>query len=338
MAAAESFKQQGNEYFAAKRYREAIGFYRQGIDANPDDKQVREALLLNSAAANIALKNYGSALHNARDAMITNPRSLKALFRAGTAFLALDRTTDALGCCELALQFEPGAPDFVALQAKASERAATIARKEAERKERARRKRVEQEAIQVALLVRCCLQSRGLWIADTPADVADIPHVPHFDPEQLPPTSTDAVPLIDPKEPWQAPDPVRTPLIMPVLMLYPQHHESDLIAEYHEDTPLSAHLEVMFPPEARGQLPWDSQGEYVAGRLSVIALTHKGKMLRVAPRLTLRELLDSAAEGVGAERDGIELRGGAVRLHAFPRGSPAERAWIDETKAAVRST
>lgn len=52
---AQNFKEQGNEYFKGKRYREALSFYAQGVDAKPDDAQLREALLLNRAACNLEL-------------------------------------------------------------------------------------------------------------------------------------------------------------------------------------------------------------------------------------------------------------------------------------------
>jgi hypothetical protein len=53
---AQNFKEQGNEYFRGKRYREALGFYTQGVDTKPDDAQLREALLLNRAACNLELR------------------------------------------------------------------------------------------------------------------------------------------------------------------------------------------------------------------------------------------------------------------------------------------
>jgi len=53
---AQNFKEQGNEYFKGKRYREALGFYTQGISAKPEDVQLKEALLLNRAACNLELR------------------------------------------------------------------------------------------------------------------------------------------------------------------------------------------------------------------------------------------------------------------------------------------
>lgn len=50
-----NFKEQGNSYFKGKRWREAAGFYTQGIDAKPSDKVVLEVLHINRAACNLEL-------------------------------------------------------------------------------------------------------------------------------------------------------------------------------------------------------------------------------------------------------------------------------------------
>jgi hypothetical protein len=55
---AQNFKEQGNDYFKGRRYREALGFYTQGIDVKPTDPAVREILLCNRAACNIELSKY----------------------------------------------------------------------------------------------------------------------------------------------------------------------------------------------------------------------------------------------------------------------------------------
>lgn len=53
---AQNFKEQGNDYFKGKRYREAVGFYTQGIDAKPTDQTLLDALLCNRAACNLELR------------------------------------------------------------------------------------------------------------------------------------------------------------------------------------------------------------------------------------------------------------------------------------------
>lgn len=55
---AQNFKEQGNDYYKGKRYREALGFYTQGVDAKPTDKSLLEALLCNRAACNLELRTW----------------------------------------------------------------------------------------------------------------------------------------------------------------------------------------------------------------------------------------------------------------------------------------
>lgn len=50
-----NFKEQGNTYFKGKRWREAAGFYTQGIDVKPTDKALLEALHINRAACDLEL-------------------------------------------------------------------------------------------------------------------------------------------------------------------------------------------------------------------------------------------------------------------------------------------
>ena len=52
---AQNFKEQGNDYFQGRRYREALGFYTQGVDAKPTDPGLQVALLINRAACNLEL-------------------------------------------------------------------------------------------------------------------------------------------------------------------------------------------------------------------------------------------------------------------------------------------
>ena len=55
---AENFKEQGNDYYKGKRYREALGFYTQGVDAKPENSKLLEALLCNMAACNLELREF----------------------------------------------------------------------------------------------------------------------------------------------------------------------------------------------------------------------------------------------------------------------------------------
>ena len=52
---ATNFKTQGNQAFRERRYRDALGFYTQGIQVKSGDQEIENALLLNRAAVNLEL-------------------------------------------------------------------------------------------------------------------------------------------------------------------------------------------------------------------------------------------------------------------------------------------
>ena len=171
---AQNFKEQGNEYFRGKRYREALGFYSQGVDAKPDDAQLREALLLNRAACNlelrvspffltfltlfvrgkVSLENYGSVLRDCATVIAANSRASKAYYRAGLALLALERVEEALDVCSRAGEGVADDAGFRALRARAEKKREELRRKEEERKERARHVEEEKRKMDVAFAVR----------------------------------------------------------------------------------------------------------------------------------------------------------------------------------------
>ena len=170
---AQNFKEQGNEYFRGKRYREALGFYTQGVDAKPDDVQLKEALVLNRAACNLELRvsflfyltcfvrgcveNYGSVLRDCATVIAANPRASKAYYRAGLALLALERVDEALDVCTRAGEGAAEDMGFRTLRARAEKVREELRRKEEVRKERARRAKEEKRKMDVAFAVRFSL-------------------------------------------------------------------------------------------------------------------------------------------------------------------------------------
>ena len=93
-------------------------------------------------------------MHEARAALIENPKSVKALYRAARGFLALDRVADAKGCCDLALELDPSNQELVKLQERVSQRKERLDLLEAERAERKRRQGLENQALQMAFVSR----------------------------------------------------------------------------------------------------------------------------------------------------------------------------------------
>lgn len=119
-------------------------------------------------------------------------------------------------------------------------------------------------------------------------------------------------------------------MTFPVMFLYPQHAMSDMISHFVEDTPFSAHVEAMFPPQAPAP-QWDQKGEYVAGNLVVYAMTYRKRLLKTGKKMTLRDVFKAGREKPGDPVDGLELKDGVLTFVVLPKGE-AEQKWIEEFK------
>ncbi|KAJ7759008.1 hypothetical protein DFH07DRAFT_772340 [Mycena maculata] len=296
---AQNFKEQGNDYFKGKRFREALGFYSQGIDAKPTDVVLQEALLCNRAACNLELKNNGSVLRDCSKALTLNSKSSKAFYRS---LVALERVDEALDCCDRCLKFDPENKGVQALRLRSQEIKAAK-----EKKEQTRLAEL-QKAKEVKYKLNVAFRERNL-IAIPKKDGSQNPFAPHFDPE----------------------DPTDSTLIIPVFFLYPQYATSDVIPEFVEDTPFAAHLAAMFPPRA---LPpnWDVKGEYVDGQLVIYAMTHRKRLLKVGKKMTLRDVCSAAKGKVGEPWDGLEVKDGCLTFAVLLKGD-VEKNWVEEYKS-----
>ncbi|KAH9943373.1 uncharacterized protein BXZ73DRAFT_40425 [Epithele typhae] len=305
---AQNFKEQGNDYFKGKKYREALGFYAQGVDAHPDDKTLLEALLCNSAACNLELQNYGSVLKDCSKAIGNNPKCSKALYRSALALVALERYAEAIDCCERCLQFDDGNQSVQGICEKARKLKEEKDRKEWERQERLKQEQLKQQRLRVAF------QQRNIIIKPVPDNVSRSPYEPHFDPE----------------------DKTNNTMIFPVLFMYPQYATTDMISHYQEDAPFVAHIGAMFPPNA--PMPeWDKKGEYVNGNLVVFGWTKRKRLLKIGKKMTLRDVCQAAKAKDGDLRDGLEMTDGTLTFVVLPKG-PEEQKWVEDFKKTRESS
>lgn len=145
-------------------------------------------------------------------------------------------------------------------------------------------------------------------MADSPNTVSEIDYKPHFDLE----------------------DPTGRTLILPVLFLYPQYATSDIIAEFVEDSPFSAHIERMFPP-AESPPYWDVNAEYSVDRIVIYAVTHRQRLLKVGKKMTLSDVLKASTNKVGNPKDGLVLKDGCLSFVVLVKGD-VEQKWIEDFK------
>ncbi|KAJ7667672.1 hypothetical protein DFH06DRAFT_1322261 [Mycena polygramma] len=292
----------GNDYFKGKRYREALGFYTQGIDAKPTDVVLQEALLCNRAACNLEFKNNGSVLRDCSKALTLNPKSSKAFYRSAMALVALEKIEEALDCCDRCLEFDPENKGVQAVRVRAQKIKSDLDKKEKDRLEKLQRTKEAKYKLAVAF------RERNL-IAIPNKEGSQNPFAPHWDPE----------------------DPTDSTLIIPVFFLYPQHAISDVIPEFVEDTPFTLHLSTMFPPKAPPP-NWDTKGEYVDGQLVIYAMTHRKRLLKVGKKMTLKDVCIAAKGKDGEPKDGLEIKDGCLTFAVLPKGD-VEKKWIEEYKS-----
>ncbi|GEQ72444.1 hypothetical protein JCM33374_g6131 [Metschnikowia sp. JCM 33374] len=101
---ADEFKAQGNKYFAAKQFEQAIEQFTQAIAVSETPNHV---LFSNRSACHASLKNFDKALQDAQKCTEINPSWAKGYSRVGAAQYGLGNLDDAKNAYTKALELEP---------------------------------------------------------------------------------------------------------------------------------------------------------------------------------------------------------------------------------------
>lgn len=110
-------KDEGNDFFRAQRYEEAMGRYSEGIEVlegmeigEGEELPRRQLAVLysNRAACHGHLGSHDEATNDATKAIDLDPDYLKALLRRAAAHEVMDRPEDALGDYKAVLEKDPG--------------------------------------------------------------------------------------------------------------------------------------------------------------------------------------------------------------------------------------
>ncbi|KAJ9442054.1 DnaJ-like protein subfamily C member 7-like protein [Diplonema papillatum] len=101
----DELKKKGNEAYVEKDYATAIQFYTEA--AETDEGKTSDVILVNRAAAHIALKDYASAQSDCKTALELNPKNVKAHLRMGKACWMLCELEEAEAYYSHALVLEP---------------------------------------------------------------------------------------------------------------------------------------------------------------------------------------------------------------------------------------
>lgn len=102
-----NYKEDGNWYMKYKKFRCAILAYTEGIKAKCNNEEVTAVLYNNRSAANYCLKNYRSALMDAKKSLQFRPDYAKPRNRAALCAAHLDRFDECKTLCYQILEDDP---------------------------------------------------------------------------------------------------------------------------------------------------------------------------------------------------------------------------------------
>ncbi|KAK6512671.1 hypothetical protein TWF506_008846 [Arthrobotrys conoides] len=277
---AENFRQQGNESYRSKYWRDAIEFYTKALAIRCSIDEINGACYSNRAACNLELRNYRKTNLDCAEALRLNPRNVKALYRSAQACLALDKIPEAEDCVRRGFAIDKNNSSFEAIYQKISSRKEALARLQQASQERERSSKAKEVALKRALEARHVIQR--------------VTSTRHLD---LPEDAT--VQLQDPLDP-------ESNLCFPVVILYPLHLQSDFIKSLSENETIHSQLQDILSPT---NLPeWDKEGEYVYPGVDVLVEkkrydTHgKPSLSKIRPKTSLKKVI---AEGKLELIDGI---------------------------------
>ncbi|TPX36182.1 hypothetical protein SmJEL517_g01638 [Synchytrium microbalum] len=279
---ATNFKNQGNEAFKERRYKDARVFYSRGLDHKCDDIDLNTTLLVNRAAAHIELGNYRQVLLDCAAALKLSPKNVKAFYRSARACTALERFEEAVDCCERGLEIDPTNDALKReLEVIETKRGEAVKHQEAKRAQQ-----LEIQAQDQAL--SDALKARNIRSIETGSGIH--------------PAAEDHHILLDP---------ATNTLSIPVLFLYPEYSQSDFIAAFNENDTFGEHIHTVFddPP------PWDAKKEYLPDKLDVYFETRNDghpKLVRIGHDRVLKDVF---------RHDGFRIVDGVASFFVVVGGS-----------------
>ncbi|KAJ2664537.1 HSP70/90 co-chaperone [Coemansia sp. RSA 1200] len=311
---ARLLKDEGNVCFKRGRYADAATAYTNALTYDIDEigeRDLRVSLLLNRAAANLALQNHGLVLRDCADALRIRPHAPKALYRAARACVALDKFDEADECCRWGLGLDPGNTGLVAVQAQAADaRAAHDARIRA-REERARARAESRDRLRRAVAIRT-----GLTFDVSATRTGDYSARPRTDPAAWETEDGRQVSL----------DESSGHLLWPVVFVYPEAKQSDLVERFDETRTLREMLRdqvLALPP------PWDNANrpKYTVDNIDAFFIHRPVGGLDRDERLVKIGLDTCLASALDNEK--FVIRDGVPVFIVLPRNDPFSDSFID---------
>ncbi|XP_045608799.1 tetratricopeptide repeat protein 4 [Procambarus clarkii] len=270
---AQNYKEEGNLQFKYKKYRLAVANFSEGLKQKCPDNETNAQLHNNRAAAHWHLGNYRSAIKDCEKAVEFKPDYPKAIVRAMDCATKLQSWDEVITWCDRGLRIESTNQKL-----KTSRLTAVREKKLVERDMRKKVKEENRKFEEEENLINA-IKNRGIRLGT--AGLKGSSSVSLSDLEPCHPTSQGSRVHLNEKG----------ELVWPVMLLYPEHHETDVIQEFTESNCIRDHLEVIFGKNAP-PAPWDTEKKYQLEKLHVyFEDKEKEKLCKIDPCQTLQQIL-----------------------------------------------
>ncbi|RLV93079.1 Hsp70/Hsp90 co-chaperone CNS1 [Spathaspora sp. JA1] len=281
---ATNFKNQGNDCYKAKQYKNAIEYYNKGLDVGCGVKEIESVLYLNRAACNLELKNYRRCIEDCKKCLQLDEKNIKACFRSGKAFFAIEKYEEALSILQYALNINENDVNVQNLIQQIQSKQEQI--KQVELK-RAQKKQHEEY---IATILENSIKLR------------------HF---EIIKTSKPAEALVNSKIRLEDEKDYQSQLIFPAMILYPTIDEFDYIDEISElTTPLELLEMILNRPKEWFQDP--KHTNFTVKNLQCFMETTSGGLVKVGKKIEINNALMN-------DKPKAPLFDNALRLYVVPK-------------------
>jgi len=257
---AKNYKEDGNFQFKMKKYRLSIAAYTEGIKCKSEDTIINVQLVTNRAAAQYHLGNYRSSFNDCALAIKFKEDHFKAIKRGALCCYQLKRYSDCIEWSQKALELEANDNEIQTILAKATQELKEVERNA--RRELTRKKKKNKDDLKLLN----GLKSRGIKLKDI-----DLNKINLEDDDLVAEVIGKLTPILPAafKEKVHFSAEAENTLIWPVLFMYPEYGETDLIEEFEESgQTFSDHLQAMFGHGIE-RPNWDISNKYHPERLKV---------------------------------------------------------------------
>lgn len=314
-----NFKNQGNEQFQLRNYKDARKFYEDGlqIDAesyDPENEAVeideeekpfemeefralKATVLINLAACELELKNYKKCITQCRKALEIDSKSIKAYYRIAKAFFLLKKYDEAKGSATFGLLIDKENKPLLQLLNNVSHKEEEILANEMKKLAIVKEKQRQKD------LLEACLDIRMI------ENINSKEKNEFFELSKLHLEENDVV---------------DSQLIMPCLVLYPSINELDFVAEVGE---LSTGQEILQQLIQRPQEFYVENPQYLfldpqnnGKQVNMYMETREGGLVKVNKKWTVSEIFKN-------ETPKIPMLDGSLRVYLAPKN---DTAWIEK--------